>query len=162
VGTFHTHRERRHPFYAPADRVLAPFMRRVALRVAVSTAAQQTVARYFAGDYSVIPNGIDVERFRQPGRRPATMPADRLHVLCVGRLEPRKGVEHLVDAMAILTREEPSVRLVVVGDGPDRERLQRRARAVNVDVVFVGRVADGDLASYYQSADLLCAPATGG
>jgi phosphatidylinositol alpha-mannosyltransferase len=162
VGTFHTHREDGHRFYAASRCLLAPLMRRLALRIAVSEAAHRTTARYFPGDYVVIPNGIDVDRFRGGGRRPASMADGRLHVLVVGRLEPRKGIEHLIDAMALVARQEPSARLVLVGDGPSGDRLRRRAEAAHLDAVFTGRVGDADLASYYRAADVVAAPATGG
>ncbi|HKB09037.1 MAG TPA: glycosyltransferase family 4 protein, partial [Vicinamibacterales bacterium] len=122
VGTFHTHREHGHRFYSAAHRLLAPLLRRVALRVAVSAAAERTTARYFPGAYTVIPNGIDAARFQRPAPRPPLMPRDRAAVLFVGRLEPRKGLEHLIDAMAIVQRQRPAAQLVVVGDGPNRER----------------------------------------
>jgi len=162
VGTFHTHREQGHRFYAASQRLLAPLIRRLALRIAVSESAHRTMARYFPGDYEVIPNGIDVDRFRGAAGRPASMANGRAHVLAVGRLEPRKGIEHLIDAMALVAREEPAARLVIVGDGPSRDRLRRRAEDVHVDAIFAGRVDDRDLASYYHAADVVAAPATGG
>jgi phosphatidylinositol alpha-mannosyltransferase len=96
-------------------------------------------------------------------RRPAPAPRrGGYRVLFVGRFEPRKGVEHLVDAMARVQRDLRSARLVVVGDGPSRDSLERRARDAGVDALFAGRISDDALPSYYQAADLICAPATGG
>ena len=71
VATFHTHRERGHRWYGRYHGLLAPLMRRVHTRLAVSEVARRTVARDFPGDYQIVPNGIDVERFRQPAPRPA-------------------------------------------------------------------------------------------
>src|SRR6185437_8962591 len=126
---------------------------------AVSEAAKRTVAEHFPGDYDVVPNAIDVARFATPAPRPPSMPADRRHVLYVGRIEPRKGVDRLVQAMPAVQERVTGVRLVIVGDGPDRDAVAALARALRVDVVFGGRVADADLAGYYQSADLVCSPA---
>jgi phosphatidylinositol alpha-mannosyltransferase len=162
VGTFHTHRENGHRFYPLSRPLLAPLMRRVTSRIAVSNAAKRTVALHFPGRYAVVPNGIDVARFRKPAPRPSNMPLDRFHVLSVGRLEPRKGVDHLVDAVAIAAREIPTLELVIVGDGPDREALAARASHARVAAQFVGRVGDDDLNAYYHAADVVCAPATGG
>lgn len=162
VATFHAHREGGHRFYPLYRPLLAPLMRRLATRLAVAPAARRTIARYFPGDYTILPNGIDFARFRLPSARPLDMDDDRRHVLYVGRIEPRKGLDHLIDAMAIVQHRLPKVRLVVVGDGPDRVRSIAHARRANVDAQFTGRVADHHLAAYYRAADVVCAPATGG
>ena len=66
VATFHTHREQGHRWYGRYHWLLAPLMRRIHTRLAVSDAARRTVARDFPGDYEIVPNGIDVDRFRRP------------------------------------------------------------------------------------------------
>jgi phosphatidylinositol alpha-mannosyltransferase len=137
-------------------------MRRVDARIAVSEAARRTVARDFPGDYEIVPNGIDVDRFRRPAARPVDVPDSVRFVLFVGRLEPRKGVEHLIQAMAIVQQRTPDARLVIVGDGPDRRALQGLAGALNVAVTFSGRVSDEALPGYFRAADIVCSPARGG
>ena len=161
VATFHTHREQGHRWYPLFRRFFEPFMRRVRVRLAVSDAARRTVQRHFPGEYEIVPNGIDVVRFARPAARPPDMPANQRHVLCVGRLEPRKGVEHLVQAMATVQRAGSGARLVVVGDGPDRESLEKTARRAGIAATFVGRVQDEALPGYYRAADVVCAPALG-
>jgi len=89
------------------------------------------------------------------------MPADRRHVLYVGRLEPRKGVDRLVRAMASVQDRLAGVQLVIVGDGPDRAAVETLARDLRVPVTFPGRVSDDDLPGYYQAADVVCSPALG-
>jgi phosphatidylinositol alpha-mannosyltransferase len=145
--------------------VAAPILRRVfrrlSARIAVSDAARQTVQRHFAGEYAIVPNGIETEAWSAPQPKPAAFQTGRPHVLYVGRLEPRKGVEHLVAAMALLQRDV-SARLVVAGDGCERERLEAAARRRGVDAAFVGRISDEHLPGYVQAADLVCSPALGG
>ncbi len=141
VATFHTHREHGHRWYGRYHGLLAPLMRRVHTRLAVSDAARRTVARDFPGHYEIVPNGIDVSRFRRPTPRPAEMPEGRRFVLFVGRLEPRKGVDRLIRAMRIVQLRTPDVRLVVVGDGPDRAALETSARNAGVDVLFTAACA---------------------
>ena len=126
VATFHTHREQGHRWYPRYRRIFEPLMRRVRIRLAVSDAARRTVSPHFPGEYEIVPNGIDVDRFARPAPRPPDMQPNQRHVLYVGRLEPRKGVEHLIHAMATVQRAAPDARLVVVGDGPDREGLETR------------------------------------
>ncbi len=162
VATFHTHREQGHRWYGPYHWLLAPLMQRIHVRLAVSDAARRTVANDFPGDYEVVPNGIDVNRFRQAAARPATMPDDRRFVLFVGRLEPRKGVDRLIRAMAVVQQQAPDARLVIVGEGPDRAALEATARDAGVYATFTGHVSDDDLPAYYRAADIVCSPALGG
>jgi phosphatidylinositol alpha-mannosyltransferase len=161
VATFHVHREHGHRWYGPYRRVLAPVMRRIEMRIAVSEAARRTVAHHFPGAYAVIPNGIDVDRFQQGGARPPDMRDTRPHVLFVGRLEPRKGIDCLIDAMAIVQQRIANARLVIVGHGPGRGPMETAARTAGVDAVFAGRVADDLLPAFYRAADVVCSPAVG-
>jgi len=161
VATFHTYREQGHRWYPKYKWIFDPLMTRVHVRLAGSEAAKRTVAAHFPGDYEVVPNAIDVERFAVPSPRPAAMPADRRHVLYVGRIEPRKGVDRLIHAMAMVQARIPDVQLVIVGDGPDRAAIESLARDLDVRVACAGRVSDADLPRYYQSADVVCSPALG-
>jgi phosphatidylinositol alpha-mannosyltransferase len=161
VGTFHVHRERGHSLYPIARPALRRLMRHVACRIAVSEPARRMVAAHFPGQYHVIPNGIDVHRFRHPQPRPRVMLDRGPYVLVVGRLEKRKGVDCLIDAMRLVQRTTPA-RLVIVGDGPERRALAAHARAVKVDAVFVGQIDDAALPAYFQASDLVCAPSLGG
>jgi phosphatidylinositol alpha-mannosyltransferase len=162
VGTFHVHREHGHTLYRFARPALAPLMRKISARIAVSDAARRTVAQYFPGDYTVIPNGIEPARFQEPRPRPARLPANGRVVLAVGRLEPRKGVDVLVDAMSRLQHRVADATLVIVGDGPDRASLERLASRSETRVTFCRDVDDDELPAFYQAADVVCAPARGG
>jgi phosphatidylinositol alpha-mannosyltransferase len=161
VGTFHVHREGGHRLYSMWKRVLAPLMRRLSARVTVSEAAKRTVAAHFPGDYELLPNGIDVAAFQQPRPRPAALPADRPLVVYVGRLEARKGVDHLIRAIAIARKELPAILLAIVGDGSERASLTALADGTDA-VRFLGRVGDAELPAWIQAADVVCSPAVGG
>ena len=162
VGTFHVHREEGHRFYPSTAWALQPLARRLRARVVVSEAARRTVAPHFPGEYQIVPNGIELDRFRAPQPWPAGWLRDRRHVLYVGRLEPRKGVEHLIRAMARIHRQAPDATLVIVGDGSERMRLTQLAHELGVPVQFEGRVTDEALPAYLQAADVVCSPALGG
>src|SRR5580765_6230418 len=161
VATFHTYREHGHKWYPQYRWLFDPLMKRIAVRLAVSEAAKRTVAAHFPGEYDVVPNAIDVDRFASAAPRPASMPAGRHYVLYVGRLRPVKGIDRLLHAMTIVKRRVPGTQLVCVGDGPDRAALESTARQVDADVLFAGRVSDEDLPGFYQAADLVCSPALG-
>jgi phosphatidylinositol alpha-mannosyltransferase len=162
VGTFHVHRENGHRWYGSMGWALQPLSRRLAARIAVSESARRTVAPHFPGRYEIVPNGIDVERFRRAGPRPRIFEEGRIHVLYVGRLEPRKGVDVLVRAMADLQRRHPEARLIVAGDGSDRTSLTDSARKAGTDARFAGPISEEELPAYFQAADIVCSPALGG
>ena len=81
-------------------------------------------------------------------------------VLFVGRLVERKGVSHLVDAVSLL-RSGVDVRLVIVGDGPERARIESRVREHGLDgrVAVRGRVSEAELQAAYAAADVFVLPA---
>jgi glycosyltransferase involved in cell wall biosynthesis len=80
-------------------------------------------------------------------------------ILFVGRLIERKGVSHLVRALGALRQRTPA-RLVVIGDGPERSRLEQLARDVGVaaHVEFRGRVSNEELRHAYAAADVFVLP----
>ncbi len=131
-------------------------------RIAVSVAAQRFAAKTIHGDYEIIPNGIDLERF-SPEVKPLPEYLDgKKNILFVGRLESRKGLIYLLRAYWRIKRQIPESRLIVVGPGT---RLRRRfeswvAHYHLKDVVFVGYVSQEELPRYYKTADIFCAPAT--
>jgi phosphatidylinositol alpha-mannosyltransferase len=163
VGTFHAYR-RTSPGYVPIGPILNRWLERLDGRIAVSEAARQTVEPYFPGDYRIIPNGVDVARFGAEGLEPIPGFTDgRPNVLFVGRLDKRKGFPHLLRAFSLVQGSMPGARLIVVGayDPEEVEEHQRTAEEEQLDVYFVGRVSDEDLARYYHTADVVCFPSTG-
>jgi len=142
--------------------VLEQYFRKFDGVIAVSDVARDAMVRYFPGDYRIIPNGIDTNRFR-----PDIEPIEALKnfapkILFVGRFEPRKGLRYLLQAFPAITNEFPTARLVVVGSGI-LERFYRRyiEEHIKENVIFAGRVAPEDLPRYYASSDIYCSPATG-
>jgi phosphatidylinositol alpha-mannosyltransferase len=132
-------------------------------RIAVSQPALDFISRYFPGDYTIIPNGIDLERFATPAKPIEEFRDGKVNILFVGRLEKRKGFGYLLDAYRYVKRENPNTRLIVVGSpGWSRWKYQLLVRRHNLeDVVFAGYVSAEDLPRYYHTADIFCAPATG-
>lgn len=130
-------------------------------RIAVSSAAKHFVSTYFPGEYRIIPNGVDVDFYR--AARPLPEFHDgKVNILFVGRLEPRKGASHLLDAYTMLKPHYPETRLIIIGRGPLLGRLRRSAQQRRLaDVFFAGRVSEVEKARFYKSADIFCAPSTG-
>jgi glycosyltransferase involved in cell wall biosynthesis len=77
-------------------------------------------------------------------------------ILTVQRLIKRKDLETVILAMPKILQEKPNVKLVVVGEGPERERLLRLASTTGVasSVIFAGSVPESEKPSYYGAADL--------
>jgi phosphatidyl-myo-inositol alpha-mannosyltransferase len=163
VGTFHT-------TGGPSRMLdlarfyLAPVVEKLDARIAVSTTARDYAASWFPGVYRVIPNGVDIERFH-----PSVLPfpvwkeKDRVNLLFVGRLDPRKGAHHLIAAMPeIVRRTRGRARLLIVGDSYLRPRLEASVpTAIREHVVFLGHVPSADLPRWYATGDIFVSPASG-
>jgi phosphatidylinositol alpha-mannosyltransferase len=143
--------------------LLQPYLAHLHRAIAVSEPARDFVTRYFPDfPMRVIPNGIDVDVYR-PGLAPIRhLRDDNVNILFVGRLEKRKGLGDLLRAYRSMTSRVPNVRLIVVGDGPLRGRVDSYvARHRLPNVILAGYVPDSVKPRYYNSADIFCAPATG-
>ena len=119
----------------------------------------------FPGDFRIIPNGIDFQRFADSDLRPIERFDDgRPNILFVGRLDKRKGFRHLIRAFPFIKQALPDARLIVVGayDDEDKAPFIRYARTQHLrSVHFVGYVSREMLPRYYRTAHLFCAPSTG-
>jgi glycosyltransferase involved in cell wall biosynthesis len=100
---------------------------------------------------SALPEGTVPARPRTMGHRP--------YILFVGRLQARKRIDLLLRACAQLAYEP---RLVIVGDGPERQSLESLAREIYPQAQFVGARHGAELKPYFTEADLFVLPGTGG
>jgi phosphatidyl-myo-inositol dimannoside synthase len=110
---------------------------------------------------TVVPPGVDVDRFvpldpeaRAKGRALFDLPTDARLVVSVSRLVPRKGMDVLIEAAALLAPERPDLVVVIGGSGRDRARLDRVVARTGAPVRLVGRVPDPDLPVLYGCADI--------
>ncbi|HEY7756190.1 MAG TPA: glycosyltransferase family 4 protein [Actinomycetota bacterium] len=159
VATFHAFAERSRLMELAAP-VLRTVHRRIAAPVAVSQAAADFLSRSIRGAIEIVPNGVDVERFAEPGPPAPGLPEGRI-VLWVHRLDPQKGFPVVVRAFARVAAELDDVQLVVVGDGRDRDAVGMLSEEDRRRVVMVGAVPHDDLPPYHAAADAFVAPATG-
>lgn len=154
VATFH--RSGASVFYSLLGPVARLAARRFAVRCAVSEAARQTAAA-IGGDYQVLFNGVEVDRFR--GAEP--WPKDCPTVLFLGRHEERKGLRVLLEACSFLSRGGAGAVLWIAGDGPETESLQRRFPE-SPTVRWLGVLTEEEKVRRLAAADVLCAPSLGG
>jgi phosphatidylinositol alpha-mannosyltransferase len=158
VATFHSGatRSRLFDLAAPGLRRVA---RRLAARIAVSEAAATFTRDRIGGSYEIVPNGVDVARFA------AAIPADLgegTKLLFVGRLDERKGFPTAVAAFARLAADRTDLRLIVVGDGPDRAAAEDLDPEVRGRVTFLGSVPNRDLPPIHAACDLYLGTSVGG
>jgi phosphatidylinositol alpha-mannosyltransferase len=161
VATFHAYGGFS-PSYEFGRRAMRGYADRLHGRIAVSGAAKHFIERYFPGDYKVIPNGVDIDRFQRavPLARWQDGPSN---ILFVGRFEPRKGLLDLLKAYRILKKTGCDCRLLVVGTGPLWREARRYVASARLrDVEFLGRVSDEEKAQLFRTADVYASPATGG
>ena len=134
-------------------------------RICVSRAVADEVTAGWGLVPAVIPNGVDAARFAAAAAsHPVGGPwPDRLgrYVLALGGIEPRKGSIDLLEAMALVQRDAPDVRLVVAGGEtlfdyrPYREAYDRRASELGVDLEVLGTVDDDALPALVAGASAL-------
>lgn len=165
VGTFHAyHGSPGYNFGWPISAIILYRRRRKLMgKIAVSRPAMNFASKHVPGHYDIIPNGVDLEHFT-----PDVAPIERfrdgkINILFVGRLEKRKGLDHLLKAYRQVKAEVPESRLIVVGPGTRlRKKYEKHVRRSGLkDVVFAGYTSYDELPRYYKTADIFCTPATG-
>jgi phosphatidylinositol alpha-mannosyltransferase len=168
IGTFHAYARRgltstSEWAYTSAKPFLGRYFRRLQGRIAVSGPASDFVAHFFPGEYRIIPNGVDVQRFR-PGVAPIAEYMDgKLNILYLGRIERRKGAKYLLRAIPHIREHYPNTRFIIAGDGQLRSAFEKLVAQADLrDVIFTGRVPAEQIPAMYATAHVFCAPNTGG
>ncbi len=132
-----------------ADRIVAP-----------SRAAREELlaAGFPAGRSSVIPNGVDLSRFRPASAQGDSSAGDT--VLFAGRLEEEKDLDTLLRAWASVRASRPRGRLAILGEGSRRGRLEDLVRELGVaaTVSFAGAVPREGMPGWYGRASILVLP----
>lgn len=157
VGTFHTYSTKALPNYIANGLGARRMFNRLSARIAVSEAAAWTGRRWYGGDYTIIPNGVDVEAApKAPSRA-----GEEMKILFVGRPEERKGLPILLVAFGALVEHVPC-RLTLIG--AEREDVLRYLTDPELleHIDIRGRVSGEELWSELHDADLLCAPSLSG
>ena len=129
---------------------------RVRLARALSPAAAARMTR--------LTPGVDTSEFH-PGAggqaiRERLGLADRPVVVCVSRMVPRKGQDTLIHAWPLVLANVPGATLLLVGDGPYRDRLDRMARHLGVasSVIFAGAPSRAELPAYFDAGNVFAMP----
>lgn len=163
VATFHTS-QLRSRLLVTLGGFLQPSLEKLSARIAVSEDARRTVTTHLGGDAVIIPNGVFVERFAHAQKRPEWQGTpERPTIAFLGRMEEtRKGLPVLLQALPRMVSDLPGLRLLAAGPGDPKDVLRGQPKEVRNAVEFLGAVSDEDKARLLTSADVYCAPNTGG
>lgn len=119
----------------------------------------------FKKNINIIPTGIEVERFYKENisqnevndlRKNLKLAKKDFVILFVGRLAEEKNVEFLIEAEKDIQKKYKNIKLIIVGDGPDKEKYEEYAKKLNLEenIIFTGKVAWDDMPYYYQIANI--------
>ncbi len=160
VATFHTSTTKSLTL-SVFQGILRPYHEKIVGRIAVSDLARRWQMEALGSDAVEIPNGVDVNSFADAPRLDG-YPRSGRTVLFLGRYdEPRKGMAVLLGALPALVARFADVEILIVGRG-DEEELCGKAGELAGHLRFLGQVDDATKASAMRSADVYCAPNTGG
>lgn len=159
VGTFHAAAKRQKIIFAIGP-ILEPAIEKLSARIAVSEAARLTLTDHLDTDAVVIPNGIFASRY-QEGVPQAKWQGNTIGF--IGRYEePRKGLSVLLDALPVIARFVPDVRVIVAGPGDSTEVEKSIDPQLRERFTFLGKISEEDKANFMSSIAVYVAPNTGG
>ena len=159
VGTFHAAAKRQKIIFAIGP-ILEPAIEKLSARIAVSEAARLTLTDHLDTDAIVIPNGIYASRYHQ-GTPEKKWQGNTIGF--IGRFEePRKGLSVLLEALPVIARFAPDVRILVAGPGDPTEVEKSIDPQLRHRFEFLGKISEEDKANFMSSVSLYVAPNTGG
>ena len=132
--------------------------------IALTQDMKTQIQKIYSREILVIPNGIDIKSFEKSSREKARAKLrikkkERI-VTFVGTLRPIKGLEYLVQALNIMGKKGPRVKLMLVGDGEEKEHLEGLVGELELeeDVMFIGRVPNEEIPEYMAASDVFVLP----
>lgn len=159
VGTFHAAAKYQKAIFAIGP-ILEPVIEKLSARIAVSEAARLTLTAHLETDAIVIPNGIYADQYRNGSPR-SEWQGNTIGFL--GRFEEdRKGLPVLLEALPIISRFIPDVRVLIAGPGDSEEVLQGVDPQLRDRIEFLGQITDPEKCDFLASISLYIAPNTGG
>lgn len=159
VGTFHAAAKRQKIIFAIGP-ILEPAIEKLSARIAVSEAARLTLTDHLDTDAVIIPNGIYANRYAN-GKSLEKWSGNTIGF--IGRFEePRKGLSVLVDALPIISRFAPDVKVFVAGPGNPAEVIESIDPQLRQRFEFLGKITESEKADFMSSVAVYVAPNTGG
>ncbi len=161
IGTFHAAMSERRTSRS-VEKVITPYTKSILKYLDVMTAVSPAAANYVKSltkkPIQIVANGIDLEKYSY--NKSVTIKNSTKTLLYVGRLEKRKGVRYLLSAFKLLQKTNPHTRLIIAGDGPERQNLKEQAKEDRLhNVSFLGLIDEETKLDLFARADLFCSPA---
>lgn len=112
----------------------------------------------YHGPSEIIHNGADIERFAN--REGEKINRTRKVVITTSRLVPKNGVDILIKAIAEAKKQVPDIQLRIVGDGPERKKLESLVKEEKIqdNVKFLGNISHAEIPKYLHEADVFVRP----
>ena len=159
VGTFHAAAKRQKIIFAIGP-ILEPAIEKLSARIAVSEAARLTLTDHLDTDAVIIPNGIYANRYTE-GKSIEKWSGNTIGF--IGRFEePRKGLSVLVDALPVISRFAPDVKILVAGPGDPAKVMENIDPQLRQRFEFLGKITEDEKADFMSSVAVYVAPNTGG
>ncbi len=134
------------------------------LQIAISEDEVGKCSQNYGYKPLLIPVGVDMERFNDSIddtkiTEKYTRNSEKL-ILTVCRLEPRKDIPTLISAAKIISKKDPRVKFVIVGEGISKKGIEKLIKELSLTdkVILVGEVSDEELPQYYRACDLFVLP----
>ncbi len=132
---------------------------------ALTEEMRREIQKVYARDATVIPNGIEVERFslslsNKDAREELKLENDARIVVSVASLSPKKGTEYLIRALKTIIEEEPTTKLYLIGKGTEEAKLRTLVQALHLTeyILFVGSIPNRVVPEYLAASDVFVLP----
>ena len=125
----------------------------------------------FTKNIHIIPTGIEVDRFYEENinkkeveslKKKLGLKKNNFTILFVGRLAEEKNVEFLINAHKKLVEYDNNIKLLIVGDGPDKEKYEQLSKSLGLEdnIIFNGKAAWEEIPIYYHACDIFSTAST--
>ena len=132
--------------------------------IALTNDMKKEMQKVYNRAVAVIPNGIEIKPIqptcRSRIRNHLGIANDEKVIISVGVIRPVKGFEYLIRAMNIIIAEMPDTKLVIIGEGPEKEALIKLSERMSLDesILFLGEIPNEKIPDYMSAADIFVLP----
>jgi len=159
IGTFHTYFDSI-IYYKIFKKYAQAFLDALDGIIAVSPSCIEAMEKYFHAEYTVIPNGVDTSFFSNPTGKIAKYDDGSPTILFLGRLDPRNGLDNLLEAFPHVLQAIPQARLLILGDGPLRAVYENKVKNLIGKNIFFEGLISNERPEYFATSQVFCYPAT--
>lgn len=127
--------------------------------IALTQTMKKSMENIYRRPICVIPNGIDIKKFRNVSKD-LNNTSEKKIILFVGTLRSVKGVEYLIEAMKTIKVNYDNIKLLIIGEGEDRDKLKDLVNKLGLDdcVEFAGQISNHEIPKYMKKSDIFVLP----